>query len=1084
MEGTYGKAVIGKLKKMKVLIIGLRGLGCEVAKNLILAGPKAVVLHDDDKVVIADLGANFYLLPEDVGSPRAASVLNELSDANPNTRVSVHTGEMAESFLAGFDVVVSTDDAPQAEQIRRNSAVRDTGKFIYACQNGVFASVFSDFGPAHQINDPDGSPVNTIVLDEIIVREGQPTVCVIDSTAHERHGFYTGDTIKLTEVLAGDEKEPSGGDYSQPGVPVDGKSNTYNANFVIKEYRQEYKRNGKLCKKNVHSKFEIADCSGAGAWKHGGMATGVKVPVTKVYNSLQAECDKPSMEQGVIDFLKFGCQNGLHYARLGLWAFQAKNNGELPKLHDQKDAEAVADEAKAILAAHVEAKTGIDYFTELSEEDLNHIKQVSLYARTELTAISALFGGVVAQEVVKFTGKYTPIRQWIHYDAFELLQPSVPVDAAPLGCRYDHQISLFGKAIQTKIGKARTFLVGCGALGCEFLKGLAMSGYACGGGAIHVTDMDTIELSNLSRQFLFRRKHVNKPKASSAASVVVGMNPEIKAPLNVKLIKVAPDTEDVFDAKFWNNLDFVVNALDNLQAREYVDGRCVLFGLPLFESGTLGTQANTVISLPHVTKSYSEGATSGEGQGIAQCTLKSFPSLPLHCIEYAKEKFDESFTGGAQKLADFLEDREEFIVRNEQEDLGELASLQELMSWLDIYRSISVETCVQLAVNSLIKRFRDGIKDLQASFPRDARQIDKATGADMGPFWRGHKRFPQAVSLDMKDDMQADYVWHATCIFCDIFDLKNPTRDESSAIAGGLSVADWKDSGVKVALDDEKGGAADDDEELVAKIKADLRALDMTSLSNQKVTPTDFEKDDDTNHHIDWITSASCLRAWNYEIKQPSRQECRMVAGKIIPAIATTTAAITGFIQVEMLKYVMGSALKTYKAITLDLATNSMVFESLPDPTFTKSDAKKGIVAKPDKFTCWDHTVIVRGKMSVEAFIQVVSDKYGVTPTKMFKNGSDKMLYESRNPYKGMARMASTKIQKVKNAKQRIKFQTILDNNERWLAANSDNSVDLVAKYESVYGPILGQNFVALQGEYQDANFQSVVMPVIKYVFA
>lgn len=53
MEGEYGSKMIGKLKQMDILIIGLRGLGCETAKNLILAGPHSVVVHDDAPVQIA-----------------------------------------------------------------------------------------------------------------------------------------------------------------------------------------------------------------------------------------------------------------------------------------------------------------------------------------------------------------------------------------------------------------------------------------------------------------------------------------------------------------------------------------------------------------------------------------------------------------------------------------------------------------------------------------------------------------------------------------------------------------------------------------------------------------------------------------------------------------------------------------------------------------------------------------------------------------------------------------------------------------------------------------------------------------------
>jgi molybdopterin/thiamine biosynthesis adenylyltransferase len=52
-------------------------------------------------------------------------------------------------------------------------------------------------------------------------------------------------------------------------------------------------------------------------------------------------------------------------------------------------------------------------------------------------------------------------------------------------------------------------MVGAGGIGCELLKNLVLSGF----GDIHIVDLDTIDLSNLNRQFLFRHEHINKSKA-------------------------------------------------------------------------------------------------------------------------------------------------------------------------------------------------------------------------------------------------------------------------------------------------------------------------------------------------------------------------------------------------------------------------------------------------------------------------------------------------------------------------------------------------------------------------------------------
>ncbi len=129
------------------------------------------------------------------------------------------------------------------------------------------------------------------------------------------------------------------------------------------------------------------------------------------------------------------------------------------------------------------------------------------------------------------------------------------------------------------------------------------------------------------------------------------------------------------------------------------------------------------------------------------CFIFSLPLLSLcsstDCIEWAREKFDDLFVSGADSVNSLLEDREQFFAKLKQDPLSEADALRGVKNWLELAANPSFEQCAKVLYLEFVQAYRNALLDLTHNFPRDARMTDPATGADLGPFWHGHKRFPQ-----------------------------------------------------------------------------------------------------------------------------------------------------------------------------------------------------------------------------------------------------------------------------------------------------------------------------------------------------
>jgi ubiquitin-activating enzyme E1 len=502
----------------------------------------------------------------------------------------------------------------------------------------------------------------------------------------------------------------------------------------------------------------------------------------------------------------------------------------------------------------------------LIKNNSNFIKKFCFTSRGSFKPLSSVIGGIVSHEVIKgITKKFLPINQSLYIDLLNDLITDDEVNNIDINDyqgaydnKYNGLINIFGQTFVEKLQNTHPFVIGSGAIGCEILKNLCCLGIK----NISLTDNDNIEKSNLSRQLLFDDNDIGRSKSIAAGSKIMSKNSDIR--VNIYEERVESKTENVFDNYFHENVDIYLNALDNVHARKYMDDMAIKYEKPLIDSGTTGAQGSTGVIIPYLTESYNSQKNDADEEQIPLCTLKSFPFKYEHTIQWSRELFEEEFKIIPGIIKKYCANNYEKV---HTESGGVLTKIYRILYKLKSF-NYSYESYIIQAKLLFHDNFVENIK----------KTIEE---------YKDKKGYSGKMPKFIEDsDTEKEFINQTIIIYNQVYKTNFVYNGEN----------------IPVNYDDFDSTKIKDINYIEHEDLVTLFINLLSVFKNKHINEVEFEKDDESLCHIDWIASSSNIRNYQYSIKQTDKYEIKIIAGKIIPAMITTTSVTSGYQIIEFIK--------------------------------------------------------------------------------------------------------------------------------------------------------------------------------------
>ena len=739
-----------------------------------------------------DLNSNIFVKEDDISKMSLAKVTQRgLTELNKSANINIYQGDLynnMETALKDFNIVIIANMIQMAKAENISSFCRKNNMgFIYSCQIGFFSFLFEDFGEDFIINDKDGKKCKKYFIKSIsnsspgIVEIDPLEVIDKDKKKKKFLKFQTGDYVIFRGVSGMTELN------NVPPRPIrllsknifsieeTTKYDKFMGTGIVEEYKFPYPAKFLTLTQAMNVLyFDDFKENEVDEHKKDDNKTFDEKIFDMEYDEMLIKEIKSQFSNNYEWMGVFGAENKnetlmkdsnskLHLALLALHEYFLKYK-HVPKYNEQQNVKDCISLSSELLSKAKEQKK--IWASGLKEVDVKYLTNLYKYSDFSFSLINKYFGGIVAQETIKFIGLYKPACQWVYFNFLELFDNDISfIDSNRIKESEKRNIEIYFSPNEDKIKllkKAKIVIVGFNDVSFEILQFF-----------MKLNLSDNIVIIGLDNNENYYK--IMSLMGKYDFNVIVDNN----------------IINDISKKDFWKNSKIIIETLSNklnskekdlLVTKAKKDNKILISVNAYSSNGSFELiLPNELTQKKSNSKSLDEYKTPDEenikNQNIDDETKYKNVSNEKDSLNMSKNIFENYFSVYIKFLNELINRSNsgpemlkyiDELTKKEKNKETVFKLMRYLKKLISAKMGSSFESVVLAACEMFQELFQFSVEEILTKYPSDFVELGKHK-----KFWSGKRYPPKPILFDINKNEHYELIYLITYFFCKILDVEN-----------------------------------------------------------------------------------------------------------------------------------------------------------------------------------------------------------------------------------------------------------------------------------------------------------------------